>query len=59
METNLRTLGPNEAKAVLTYREQGRNVVRAADVIKLLGNEQTARKVIRNLLRKGWLMRWG
>jgi len=57
MTTNLRTLGPNEAKAVLSYREQGRNVVRAADVIELLGNEQTARKVIRNLLRKGWLTR--
>ena len=57
METNLRTLGPNEAKAVLSFREQGRNVVRAADVIEILGNESTARKVIRNLLRKGWLTR--
>jgi predicted transcriptional regulator of viral defense system len=57
METNLRTLGPNEAKAVLTFREQGRSVVHAADVIALLGNESTARKVIRNLLRKGWLTR--
>ena len=57
METNLRTLGPNEAKTVLTFREQGRNTVRAVDVIELLGKETTARKVIRNLLRKGWLTR--
>jgi len=57
METNLRTLGPNEAKAVLSFREQGRNVVCAADVIEILGKESTARKVIRNLLRKGWLTR--
>ena len=57
METNLRTLGPNEAKAVLSFREQGRSVVHAADVIEVLGKEQTARKVIRNLLRKGWLTR--
>ena len=42
---------------VLSFREQGRNAVRAADVIELLGNESTARKVIRNLLRKGWLTR--
>lgn len=57
MEINLRTLGPNEAKVVLSFREQRRSVVRAADVIELLGKEQTARKVIRNLLRKGWLTR--
>jgi len=57
METNLRTLGPKEAKAVLSFREQGRSIVRAADVISILGSEQTARKVIRNLLRKGWLTR--
>ncbi|MFA5263451.1 MAG: type IV toxin-antitoxin system AbiEi family antitoxin [Opitutaceae bacterium] len=57
MDSNLRTLGPNEAKTVLSFREQGRNVVCAADVIELLGKESTARKVIRNLLRKGWLTR--
>jgi predicted transcriptional regulator of viral defense system len=32
-------------------------VVRAVDVIDLLGSEPTARKVIRNLLRKGWFSR--
>ncbi len=32
-------------------------MVCATDVIELLGNESTARKVIRNLLRKGWLTR--
>ncbi len=57
MESNLRTLGPAEAKVVLSFQEQGRTVVRAADVLKLLGSETTARKVIRNLIRKGWLSR--
>ena len=57
METALRTLGPSEARLVLSLREQGRNVVRAAEVIEILGSEPTARKVIRNLLRKGWLSR--
>jgi predicted transcriptional regulator of viral defense system len=31
--------------------------VRTADLIDILGNEQSARKVTRNLLRKGWLTR--
>lgn len=57
METNLRTLGPKETKVILSFREQGRDVVHAADIIGLLGSEPTARKVIRNLLRKGWLTR--
>jgi predicted transcriptional regulator of viral defense system len=57
METNLRSLGPKEAQVVLSFREQGRSIVRAADVISILGNEQTGRKVTRNLLRKGWLTR--
>ncbi len=57
MKTNLRTLGPSEAKVVLSFRAQGREVVRAAEIIDLLGSEQTGRKVIQNLLRKGWLSR--
>jgi predicted transcriptional regulator of viral defense system len=57
METHLRTLGPKEARVVLSLTEQGKSVVRAADVIDLLGSEPTARKVIHNLLRKGWLAR--
>lgn len=57
METNLRTLGPAESKVVLSLREQGRSIVRASDVLDLLGSENSARKVIRNLLRKGWLAR--
>ena len=32
-------------------------MVHAADIIDLLGSEPSARKVIRNLLRKGWLTR--
>jgi predicted transcriptional regulator of viral defense system len=57
METTVRTLGPNEAKVVLSLCEQNREVVRAADIIQILGSEPRARKVIRNLLRKGWLTR--
>lgn len=57
METTIRTLGPAEAKVVLSFREQGREVVEAGDVIGLLESEQTARKVIRNLIRKGWFAR--
>lgn len=57
METNLRTLGPAEARVVLSFREQGRDVVEASDVIGILESEQTGRKVIRNLVRKGWLTR--
>jgi predicted transcriptional regulator of viral defense system len=57
MENNLRTLGPAETKVVLTLRELGRTVVRASDVLRLLGSETSSRKVIRNLIRKGWLSR--
>lgn len=57
MSVNLRTLGPAEARVVLSFREQGRDVVEAGDIIGLLRSEQTGRKVIRNLLRKGWLVR--
>lgn len=57
MDSNLRTLGPAESRVVLSFREQGRTVVRVADVLDLLGSENSARKVIRNLIRKGWLSR--
>jgi predicted transcriptional regulator of viral defense system len=57
MDNNLRTLGPAEAKVVLSLREQGRSVVRTSDVLAVLGSDTTTRKVIRNLVRKGWLSR--
>jgi len=57
IENNLRTLGPNEAKVALSFREQNRNVVTRADVISLLESVNTAGKVIHNMLRKGWLTR--
>jgi predicted transcriptional regulator of viral defense system len=57
MQTNLRTLGPHESQVVLSFREQGREVVRTSDIIEVLGSERSARKVIRNLVRKGWLTR--
>jgi predicted transcriptional regulator of viral defense system len=57
MESNLRTLGPQEARLVLSLQEQGQDVVTAAEVIRTLGAESTARKVLHNLVRKGWLSR--
>jgi predicted transcriptional regulator of viral defense system len=57
METTPRTLGPTEARVVLSFREQGREIVETDDIIKLLASEKTGRKVIRNLVRKGWLTR--
>ena len=57
MDSNLRTLGPAEAKVVLSLREQNRSLVRASDVLAILGSNTTARKVIRNLIRKGWFSR--
>jgi predicted transcriptional regulator of viral defense system len=57
MSSNLRSLGPAEAKVVLTLREQNRSIVTSADIIGILGTETTARKVVSNLVRKGWLSR--
>jgi predicted transcriptional regulator of viral defense system len=57
MNSNLRTLGPAESKVVLSFREQGQSVVRVTDVLAILGSEISARTVIRNLIRKGWLSR--
>ena len=57
MRTDLRTLGPNESKLILSLREQNRQVVSATEAIELLGSDSTGRKVIHNLLRKGWLSR--
>ena len=57
MSNNLRSLGPSESKVVLSLREQERSIVHAADIVALLGSEASARKVIRNLIRKGWFSR--
>ena len=57
MISNLRTLGRNEARVVLTFREEKRSIVRAAEIIALLGNERKGRKVTQSLVRKGWLTR--
>ena len=57
MNSNLRTLGPLEAKVVLSFSEQARSLVRASDVRNLVASEISARKVIRNLVKKGWLSR--
>ena len=57
MKTNLRTLGPQEAKLVLALREEGQEIVTASEIIERLGSETTARSVIQGLLRKGWITR--
>ena len=60
MENNLRTLGKAESRVVLSLREEGRSLVQTADILGILGAgvpETAARKVIRNLVRKGWLSR--
>jgi predicted transcriptional regulator of viral defense system len=57
MKTTLRTLGRAESKVILTLREQGREVVSAEDILRLLGTGPSGRKVIHNLVRKGWLSR--
>lgn len=57
IQNNLRSLGPKEAKVALSFREQGQHVVTTADVLALLGNEQSTHRVIENLVRKGWLTR--
>jgi predicted transcriptional regulator of viral defense system len=60
MENNLRTLGKAESKVVLSLREEGRSLIQTADILDILGpqvSETTGRKVIRNLVRKGWLSR--
>lgn len=50
-------MGPNETRLVLSLTEENREIVSAAEVIEMLGSETTARTVIRNLVRKGWLTR--
>lgn len=57
MENNLRTLGPNEAKVILSLRADERSLISAQDVAAILGSMPKARKVIYNLVRKGWLSR--
>jgi predicted transcriptional regulator of viral defense system len=57
METNPRTFGPIGAKVVLTLREQGRSVVRVRDIRALVDSDDSARAVIKRLLRAGWLAR--
>jgi predicted transcriptional regulator of viral defense system len=57
MNLNLRTLGPFEARVVLSLLEEGRTVVRPGDVKRILGSETTSRSVVRGLVSKGWLAR--
>lgn len=60
METNLRSLSKLESKVVLTLREMSFTHVLTKDVRSILGpaaSESTVRKVIQNLVRKGWFVR--
>jgi predicted transcriptional regulator of viral defense system len=57
MKTNLRTLGPAEARVVLSLREQGREIVTTTEIAKILGSKKSAHNAVYKLLRKGWLTR--
>ena len=57
MENNLRTLGPQEARLVLSLQELNQEILTASEAIRMLGSESTGRKVLHNLVRKGWLAR--
>lgn len=54
---NLRTLGPLEAKVVLSLREHGREAVSVSDIRALAGPGSATRNVVQQLIRKGWLSR--
>ena len=55
--SNLRTLGPLEAKVVLSLRERGSEAVDVSDIRSLAGPGTATRNVIQQLIRKGWLSR--
>jgi predicted transcriptional regulator of viral defense system len=55
--SNLRTLGPLEAKVVLSLREHSREVVDVSDIRTLAGPGSATRNVVQQLIRKGWLSR--
>jgi predicted transcriptional regulator of viral defense system len=57
METNLRSLSPQEAKVVLSLRADDRSLVSSNDIAQILDSKVKARKVAQNLVRKGWLSR--
>lgn len=60
MHVNLRTLGANEAKVVLTLAEAGRDNLSRRDIIGILGtgaSPAAADNAIASLTRKGWLER--
>jgi predicted transcriptional regulator of viral defense system len=57
IQPNLRTLGPLEAKVVLSLRERGREAVEVSDIRTLAGPGSATRNVVQQLVRKGWLSR--
>lgn len=60
MKSNLRTLSRLESQLILPLLQKERTEVRTADIREVLGRdltEHSARKLIGNLVRKGWLVR--
>lgn len=57
IQTNLRSLGPEEARLVLALAARRASVVTARQAAQLLGDEKKARNAVRRLLQKGWLQR--
>jgi predicted transcriptional regulator of viral defense system len=57
MEFNVRSLGPIEAKLVLTLEERRSAVIDAAAAASILGDSAKARTALLRLERKGWLAR--
>ncbi|MGY3443307.1 MULTISPECIES: type IV toxin-antitoxin system AbiEi family antitoxin domain-containing protein [unclassified Bradyrhizobium] len=57
MNFNLRTLGAEEAKLVLSLSSRHASTVTVAEAADLLGGESRARGVLRRLHDRGWLQR--
>lgn len=57
MEFNVRSLGPIEAKLVLTLEERRSTVIDVTAAASILGDSDKARTALLRLERKGWLER--
>jgi predicted transcriptional regulator of viral defense system len=57
IEFNIRTLGPLEAKLVLSLEERRITVIDVAGATSILGDSSQARTALLRLERKGWLER--
>jgi predicted transcriptional regulator of viral defense system len=58
MESNLRTLSPQESKVVLRLEWEEQRAVRRSEIVRILGGDSLrASKVIHSLTKKRWLER--